>query len=451
MGIIAKYISKYAAAGQQWQRWRSLVTRQRALVEEGKARKSEKVERRVLLARRDFLSAAWGLAKAPLVAAALGGAAAPIGNYLYGRYVISDPLAKAYRQYGGGFPFPLEYLEGLKISGGAADKELEDVAANHSGPDALYPLFAYCLLKRAIGRKEMSARYSGFLSTVSDLISQGRIKFKTHEFIFGDDVFYYDYEADTININPQGILIKEKLGLVESSFIHELYHAYQDRQKRLVDSSEIEAEAHLAQTDFILHTTPGLIHPAHWLHLFPLKNGAFERRFLVPAKLAAPSVNLPETDPKLRELIMSIRRIYNISTLLVSAADNETTLLLERKIALETPPTHRERFLKDLLSRAFEDLSKKRPAELFVCAFGQGEKMIIGPEGIIGKCEPDKDVRFFAVATRLLTQHYAGARQLDRAQAVLNEYLINKIIGTGLLPPVGDSSFGPGVQLDGIK
>ena len=256
MGIIAKYISKYAAAGQQWQRWRSLVTRQRALVEEGKARKSEKVERRVLLARRDFLSAAWGLAKAPLVAAALGGAAAPIGNYLYGRYVISDPLAKAYRQYGGGFPFPLEYLEGLKISGGAADKELEDVAANHSGPDALYPLFAYCLLKRAIGRKEMSARYSGFLSTVSDLISQGRIKFKTHEFIFGDDVFYYDYEADTININPQGILIKEKLGLVESSFIHELYHAYQDRQKRLVDSSEIEAEAHLAENEFYRPSPP---------------------------------------------------------------------------------------------------------------------------------------------------------------------------------------------------
>lgn len=137
------------------------------------------------------------------------------------------------------------------------------------------------LLKEIKNEYSISPRYDFFIEKMIELIKAHKIHI---EYIDTKDPRRpdtYNLKTNTMEINPVALKLRSK-----SSFIHELFHAYQDWQRKALPNSFVEAEAHLAENDYLFHCDkgPGL---EAWLTIEtdPNEKKGFLLGFNVPVSL----------------------------------------------------------------------------------------------------------------------------------------------------------------------
>ncbi len=293
-------------AADSYGKWR-LLSQQ--LKQETRKRKQEKIKSRMQIARRDLLASSGKLGGFGLFLGALG-----VGGTAAVKYFINkaDPLHQAYEKNGKGFPFSSGYMDKLVNDSGITFEEMEGILLKNPGQEGLYTLTAYCLLRRAKKNGELSKRYDDYLNTMAGFIKSGTIKFKLTENLSmpHHKMEYENVEGKgIIKVSPGRVLGVHNLVIIESTIIHELFHGYQDNKKRTIRFSQLEAEAHLVQSDYILHVSPELIHEDHWIQIYPLEK-SYNIKFLVPLNTVKSLINLEEDNPIYEKAILTIRQAY---------------------------------------------------------------------------------------------------------------------------------------------
>ncbi|MEA3493158.1 MAG: hypothetical protein U9R38_02080 [Candidatus Margulisiibacteriota bacterium] len=137
------------------------------------------------------------------------------------------------------------------------------------------------LLEEIKHKSLMSPRYGFFIKKMIELIKTNRLHVKYLDTADPQRPDRYNSKTDTIEINPVTLELRAK-----SSFIHELFHAYQDWQRKAGPNSFVEAEAYLAENDYLFHChdAPGL---EAWLSIEtdPKEKKDFLFGFNAPASL----------------------------------------------------------------------------------------------------------------------------------------------------------------------
>ncbi len=140
------------------------------------------------------------------------------------------------------------------------------------------------ILKEAKEKKLTSQRYRHFIDTIIRLIEEDKIHFtlsnKTTDLNIAHE---YHPETNTVEMNTLGASTYPTR--YKSHLIHELFHAYQDFQGKPLRASVREAEAHLANCDYLYHR--GRPQPETWayLEIDPADKGTPLSRFNVPPSI----------------------------------------------------------------------------------------------------------------------------------------------------------------------
>lgn len=378
------YVKRTVSA---WREWRALSAQaQKSRV--GLGSKSD-LESRVDQARREFLVSAGA---AFLTASVLG-----ITGTIAVKQLTKDPLTRTFEKFGKDFPLSFEYLTALLKNGGVTTEEIEEITAIHQGLEGLYALVAYGLVQRIMKNGEMSQRYLEFLGTMRALVKEGKIRFKTTDQTASRSVdFYYDINQKAVYAVSGMIQETQNITITESSFIHELTHAYQDYQKRTLRYRTFEAEAHIAQSDFIWHVKPELLHPTRWLQVYPITDG-FKYKFMVPQEVIRTAASFTNNDPGLANLVAQTGKNYLTVRATQGSANPQLYKILSQQIPPGAPPDAVYRGLKDLIERNRTAVQNKPLGGHLPCTAKTGF------QGELAQCLPSEELTQLSTSVHFLS------------------------------------------------
>ena len=326
----------------------------------------------------------------------------------------ADPVAKRIRTDG----FPLaDNLKDLLGKSRVSAADIESILAKHPGRGGLFALMSFALVQRVRKNGEMSPRYHSFLESAQRLIKDGRIRFE--ESSVAEDVdFNYDDRKHTISCKPEATRRSIPTEIIESSLIHELKHAYQYAQGRVMCFSRSEAEAHLAQSDFIWHINPTLLDESHWIKIFPDEGQAFVRKFLFPKRavepLALSVASVQQIDSALSEAQMN----YLAVRLLTKVVLPDVVAQLEKGARAQNSGAEAKAFVIESLDRALLAVRTKP----LLAHFSAGRA---GEVGKMAEIRVSREVAVFSTTITFLVSGYMNGGKLAEAEKVLNQYVLD--------------------------
>lgn len=161
------------------------------------------------------------------------------------------------------------------------------------------------ILREVEANKTMSPRYEKFIRVMIKLIEDDRIIFDETN---GSERYSHYLAGENkvvMNLKHKGNDFSFK-----ESFIHELFHAYQDYQKRPLRTSILEAEAHLASSDYLLHH--GVDICEFWIKLesVPGKGKRIGRGFNIPKSLLETVRGKSFTSPEYKKVLGIVANKY---------------------------------------------------------------------------------------------------------------------------------------------
>jgi len=306
--IVRYFKTNFSRAQQQWREWRSSLAQRQKLLQRkptrGRERKIQKLDAQILQSRREFLKSA-SMASVPVVA--VGGGAGVVAYVVLHQPSKFELLAQAYQQHGSEFPFSQDYLENLITDGNLTTKEMETLFERHAGPAQLYSLMAYGLVRKVQTHGLLSARYQTFLQTMREMILNGEIGFEVETERSWYDAAYFEFDRK-IRFYPD--LIRNSTPIIfEGVILHELVHAYQHQQGRVLVTTLREAESHLVEAEYRFQVDPELLHPARWQTVQQDRTGA-SLKFLPPRRIIEQILELPQDQAIPEDIIREVRIGY---------------------------------------------------------------------------------------------------------------------------------------------
>jgi|GEM_PF-5725974 len=282
----------------------------------------------------------------------------------------------------------------------------------------------------------LSSRYQDFSKTASSLIKKGKIKFKESNTLEKYQSYaIYNSKTNTIVVDKSWISTDNKES--KATVIHELFHAYQDYQKRYLTESAREAEALLAEYDYLYQQNENL--PEAWfvIHRLPSAKTEYAFRFNVPRSVIQSCANTDFASASYRKAVDKIAqnklwaKYSGFQRILSEPLVNE--MKKSRKSLREINK------LWETLGKRLSSLPKssKRTALINESVRTIGKKSL-----------PDQiKISMFIAASQLLVQKYLNAGRVDYAQTVYNQtFKAFKYI----LGPANLSPFDVAYQFDGI-
>jgi len=423
-----------------WREWRE-QSRQLSTHNDLAKAKAKKIARKIDVSRREFMVAAGKLGMIATASALLAGT---------GLYVIvrekeqNDVFVPTFDLYKEDFPFPFTYLKNVLKDGKVTGEEVGQIVANHQGVGGLYALLAFGLVKRTGEQGEMSVRYSEFLDLSARMIKEGKISFQSTTIEEGNAIdFLYRIEKKAICYDPDILRKPQNIRITESSIIHELTHAFQDYHRRAIRWSQFEAEAHLAQSDFLFHVQPDLLHLTHWLQLYQIPEG-FKYKFMFPRTTVSYAAGLSGADPGLGKFIEQARGNYLLIRTLQGSVDPRDLAIRQRQISSLSTPKAAYQELVESIEAARRIAQKKPLREQIACGSGSqaGDRL--------STCYPASEIIDYGTRVQLLIMYLWGKGDFGEARNAANDYLLNRWQGVkhNLLDLPG---MDVGMNLTGIK
>ena len=403
-------------ARRAWREWREQSRLLASNAELTKA-KARKIKNRIDVSRREFIVAVGKTGMIATASALLAGT---------GLYAIvrgkeqNDVLFPTFDLYKEDFPFPFIYLENILKDGTVTEEEIGRVVANHQGVGGLYALLAFGLVKRAREKGEMSERYAEFLDLSARMIKEGKISFQSTTIEEGNAIdFLYRIEKKAFCYDPDILRKPQNIRITESSIIHELTHAFQDVHRRAIRWSQFEAEAHLAQSDFLFHVQPDLLHVTHWLQLYQIPEG-FKYKFMFPRTTVSYAAGLSGDDSGLNKLIEQARGNYLLIRTLQGSVDPRDLAIRQRRISFISTPEAAYRELVESIEAAGPIAQKKPLREQIACGSG-GQAA-----GRLSTCYPASEIIDYGTRVQLLIMYLWGKGEYGEARKAANDYLLNR-------------------------
>ena len=327
-------------------------------------------------------------------------------------------LSQRFAGFGKAFIFSQKYVEQLMADGKVTCGEIEEVLSKYRGEESLHALMAYGLGKRVLNNNEVSRRYLGSVESIASLIKQGGIGFAySPDLSFSG--FLYGARENRIYINPKETNIR----LSEASLLHELYHAFQDKEMMIMRNSMIEAEAHLVKADFLYHVEPELLHSSHWVQIFPGKDNAVSSHFIVPSGLVQQASKLRHKDAGLAGIMTGIRKHWLITMIVNEALDPKVQDGIIEKVKV-LPQEMKLPYLKELAAKSYLILSRKPLEDQVKC---RGAHVWVLPDwkGSMAECAFSDELKMFATAANTCWYFLLKLKGAKEAESALNYYYVD--------------------------
>jgi len=333
----------------------------------------------------------------------------------------ADPVYRAYKKHGNNFIFSLDHLEKLVNDSGISYENIEKILSENPEQEELYSLTAYSLLQRVKKNEEVSQKYNDYIDKMAELILSGTIKFKT-TYHLKEAEHKMEYEnvkgKGIIYIDPKKVLMSKTTIMIESTILHELFHGYQDYKKQMSPNSLDEAEAHLLQSDFILHVAPELIHENHWIQIYYDEN-SYNVDFLVPGNIVRSLSTLEEGHPIYEKNILIARQAYILFDLIngsVNAAWGHAHYSKLLKYEKELIYAAMEATIDELIN----ELQMKPLREyMYDCKFG-------GPKNREVTCMISGEISRFSTAVDFLANYAGSEYDFHLMTQYYNQYFIEE-------------------------
>jgi hypothetical protein len=268
------------------------------------------------------------------------------------------------------------------------------------------PSMALAILQNA----RLSSRYQDFTNTVASLIKKGKIKFKESNTLEKYQSYaIYNSKTNTVEIDESWDSADKKH--FQATIIHELFHAYQDYQKRYIKNSVREAEALIAEYDYRYHKNEYI--PPVWLVIrrLPGEKNNPGLVFNIPHSIIKSCANKGFASTNYK------RTVARVAQTKLRAKYYGFQRLLSEPLIDDLEKTGKS---LDEINRLWEKLRMELAA---IPPNAQRTALINESIRTIGK-EPLPNqimISTFIALSQLLTQKYLAAKKVDDAQTVYNQ------------------------------
>lgn len=282
----------------------------------------------------------------------------------------------------------------------------------------------------------MSSRYRQFIDTIASLIKQGKIKFEESNTLEKHQSYaIYDSKTNTVAVDKAWSLADNKH--FQAAIIHELFHAFQDYHKKHLSESVREAEALLAEYDYLYNK--GVNISRFWIIIeeLPQAKGQFGFRFSIPHSIvqACSEVNYTSSIYQKAIALIAEYKLWSIFYNIQQIPDDPLIKSIEGS----------GKNLRQI-NKAWEKLGRKLAA---VPKSPRRTALINESVRSLGKkLLPDQmKISYLIALSQVLMKRYLASGRLDYAEHVYNQTLrgLKNILG-----PADLSAFDVSYQFDGI-
>lgn len=294
------------------------------------------------------------------------------------------------------------------------------------------PSKALAILRNA----RMSSRYQDFINTVTTLIKKGKIKFKEARTLKKYQSYaVYNSKTNTVAIDKSWSSADSKI--FQATILHELFHAYQDYKKRHMKESVREAEALLAEFDYLYNAGEKISQSWIIIHHLPEGKDQFGFRFSIPRTIvqACAKADLSSSIYQRAIALIAEYKLWSNYYNLQHIPDDPLTKMIERS----------GKSLQQI-NKAWEKLGRKLSA---IPKSSRHTARINKSMRSLGKKPlPNQvEITYLIVLSQILTKRYLAAGRLDYAEHVYNQTLIGL---KNILGPADLSAFDVAYQFDGV-